>query len=102
MKIINISGEIGFDVEPKDIKSQLNDAKGKDIDIQISSPGGHAFKAFEIYNMISDYKKSYPKSQIMATIKGLAASAASYIASNPSIDMITAEENAVYMIHNAQ
>ena len=102
MKIINISGEIGFDVEPKEIKSQLNDAKGKDIDIQISSPGGHAFKAFEIYNIISDYKKSYPKSKIMATIKGLAASAASYIASNPSIDKITAEENAVYMIHNAQ
>jgi len=102
MKIINISGEIGWEVEPKDIKSQLVDAKGKDIDIHISSPGGHAFKAFEIYNMISDYKKSNPKSQIMATIKGLAASAASYIASNPAIDMITAEDNAVYMIHNAQ
>lgn len=101
MIIINISGEIGWDVTPDEIKKQLDAAKGKDIDVHIASPGGFVFDGIEIFNAIRDYKKQYPKSQMMATIKGLAASMASYLAVNPAFDLITAEDNAVFMIHNA-
>jgi ATP-dependent Clp protease, protease subunit len=101
MVIINISGEIGWDVIPDDIKQQLEAAKGKDIDVHIASPGGFVFDGIEIFNAIRDYKKQYPKAQMMATIKGLAASMASYLAVNPAFDLITAEDNAVFMIHNA-
>lgn len=100
MKIINISGEIGWDVMPADVRKQLDEAKGKDIEIQIASPGGFVFDGIEIYNMIRDYKRKNPNAQIMATIKGMAASMASYIAMNPAIDLLTAEDNAVFMIHN--
>lgn len=101
MIIINISGEIGWDVMPEDIKKQLNDAKGKDIEVHITSPGGFVFDGIEIFNAFRDYKKQYPKAQMMLTIKGLAASMASYLAVNPAFDLITAEDNAVFMIHNA-
>lgn len=99
--IINISGEIGWDITPDEIKKQLDAANGKDIDVHIASPGGFVFDGIEIFNAIRDYKKQYPKCQMMATIKGLAASMASYLAVNPAFDLITAEDNAVFMIHNA-
>lgn len=101
MIIINISGEIGWDVMPEDIKKQLNDAKGKDIEVHIASPGGFVFDGIEIFNAFRDYKKQYPKAQMMLTIKGLAASMASYLAVNPAFDLVAAEDNAVFMIHNA-
>lgn len=100
MNKILISGEIGWDVMPADVRKQLDEAKGKDIEIQIASPGGFVFDGIEIYNMIRDYKRKNPNAQIMATIKGMAASMASYIAMNPAIDLLTAEDNAVFMIHN--
>ena len=101
MKIINISGEIGWDVTPEDIKKQLAEANGKDIEVHISSPGGFVFDGIEIFNAFRDYKKQFPKAQMMLTIKGLAASMASYLAVNPAFDYVLAEDNAVFMIHNA-
>lgn len=101
MIIININGEIGWDIIPADIKKQLDAAKGKDIDVHIASPGGFVFDGIEIFNAFRDYKKQYPKAQMMVTIKGLAASMASYLAVNPAFDLIAAEDNAVFMIHNA-
>lgn len=100
-KKIIISGEIGFfGTMPMDVRAQLIDAAGEDIDIQISSPGGFVFDGIEIYNMIRDYKRDNPGAQITITLKGEAASMASYIAMNPAADMIIAEDNAVFMIHN--
>ncbi len=101
MIIINISGEIGWDVTPDEIKKQLDAAKGKDIEVHITSPGGFVFDGIEIFNAFRDYKKQYPKAQMMLTIKGLAASMASYLAVNPAFDLVAAEDNAVFMIHNA-
>ena len=99
-KKITISGEIGWDYTSTSIRDSLREAKGGDIELEIASPGGDVFDGIEIYNAIRDYKRDNPKSQIMATLKGLVASMASYIASNPAIDLVAAEDNAVYMIHN--
>jgi ATP-dependent protease ClpP protease subunit len=100
MKKIYISGEIGWDVYPDDFRKQLESAKGEDLDIYIASPGGYVSDGLEIFNMIRDYKRDNPQSQIMATIKGVAASMATYLIVNPAIDYVTAEDNAVFMIHN--
>lgn len=97
---INISGEIGLDYTANDIRDSLKAAKGDDLDIDIVTPGGSVFDGIEIYNAIRDYKRDNPKSQISATLKGLVASMGTYIASNPVIDLVAAEDNAVYMIHN--
>ncbi len=101
MEKLIISGEIGWEVQPRDVRAALDRANGADIDIHLASPGGFVSDGLEIYNMIRDYKRQHPQAQLMLTIKGLAASMASYIAMNPAFDLVTAEDNAILMIHNA-
>lgn len=98
-KKINISGEIGWDYFTSMLSDDLKAAKGGDIEIDIASPGGDVFAGIEMYNMIRDYKRENPKSQIMMTLKGMGASMASYIMMAPA-DLRAAEDNAVFMIHN--
>jgi len=98
-KKILISGEIGWDIDAADIAAQFSDAKGGDVDIDIASPGGDVFTGIEIYNVIRDYKRENPDAQILMTLKGIGASMASYIMMAPA-DMVVAEDNAVFMIHN--
>jgi ATP-dependent protease ClpP protease subunit len=100
IKII-LSGEIGWDIYPEDIREQLDQANGEDLEVHVASPGGGVIRGIEIYNMFRDYKRDYPNSQIMVIIKGMAASMASYIVMNPAFDLVAAEDNAVFMIHNA-
>jgi ATP-dependent Clp endopeptidase proteolytic subunit ClpP len=95
MPIITISGVIGFDVEPKDIRNQLKDAKG-DITVEIGSPGGFVFDGLEIFNLLRDYTGGKVTTKLM----GIAASMASYIAL--AGDKVIMHDNAIYMIHNAQ
>jgi len=99
-KRIDISGEIGWEITASGIAEDLRAANGDDLDIAIASPGGSVFDGIEIFNALRDYKRSNPKSQILITLKGLAASMASYIASSDVADMVLAEDNAVFMIHN--
>jgi len=101
MKQIKLTGVVGWDMLPEDISTQLEEAAGADLDVYIASPGGSVLDGIEIFNMFRDYKRKYPNSQIVATIKGIAASMATYLALNPAFDLIAAEDNAVFMIHNA-
>lgn len=100
MKVINISGEIGWGVFASEIKKEIESAAGDDLDIKVSSPGGSVFDGIEIYNAFRDYKRKFPNAQIMATASGLVASMASYLMMNPAFDLTAAEDNAVFMIHN--
>ena len=95
MKVIAISGVIGWDVTAKDIRSELDKAGGEDIEVQVSSPGGLVYDGLEIFNLIRNYEGSKT-----ARLMGLAASMASYIVM--AGDEVIAEDNAVFMIHNAQ
>lgn len=93
MKTIAISGVIGYDVLGKDIRAQLDEAKGDDIEIQVSSPGGYVYEGLEIYNLIKNYQ-----GKKTTRLMGLAASMASYIVL--AGDRVIAEDNAIYMVHN--
>lgn len=78
---------------PKMINKQLNEANGQDIEVEINSPGGSVFDANEIY-----YKLKHYPGNVTIKVIGVAASAASYIA--------TARKSIIYpgammMIHNA-
>lgn len=99
-KKIRISGEIGWTVSASEITSQLDEAAGEDLDIEIASPGGSVFSGLEIYNAIRAYKANHPNAQIMIIISGLAASMASYIAAVDAADIVAAYDNAVGMYHN--
>lgn len=100
IKII-LAGEIGWDIWPEDIRQQLQAANGKDIEVHMVSPGGSVMDGIEIFNMFRDYKRANPDSQNILIIKGMAASMATYLAMNPAFDLVAAEDNAVFMIHNA-
>jgi ATP-dependent Clp endopeptidase proteolytic subunit ClpP len=95
MKIIAISGEIGWDVWPDDIRRQIAEAEGEDIEFQISSPGGYIYDGLEIFNMIRDYP-----GKTITVASGMAASMASYLLM--AGDEKKAASNAIFMIHNAR
>lgn len=95
MKKIHISGVIGWDVMPAQIRDALNDAAGEDVEILVSSPGGYVSDGIEIFNLI----KNYP-GHTTAVLSGFAMSMGSYIPL--AAKTIRAEDNAVYMIHNVQ
>jgi ATP-dependent Clp endopeptidase proteolytic subunit ClpP len=91
---IKIEGEIGFEVTAQAIRKQLEDAGDQEVMIRVSSPGGSVFEGIEIFNAIRDYP-----GKTTAHIVGLAASMGSYIPL--ACDYVKAEDNAIYMIHNA-
>ena len=81
-----------MDQYPESIKSFLNEAKGKDINIYINSGGGSVFAGMAIYNMLKrhqGYKTVY--------VDGLAGSIASVIAL--AGDKVIIPSNAYMMIH---
>ena len=92
---IPIDGIIGWDVYASEIREQLASATA--VEIQISSPGGDVAEGLAIYNAIRDHRRA--GHQVSARIVGLAASMATYIPL--AAERITAEDNAVWMIHNA-
>ncbi len=96
-KII-IDGVIGWDVYPRSIRRQLDDADGGPVDIELASPGGFVYDGLEISNILRDYNEKVNKVDI--TIKGLAASMASIIALSVPKQQRHAEDNAIFMIHN--
>lgn len=93
MKVISISGVIGWEIFADEIRKQLNEAAGEDVRVEISSPGGFVFEGLAIFNLIRNYAGN-----VTTHLMGLAASMASYIALAGK--RVTAEDNAVYMIHN--
>lgn len=91
---IPISGIVGIEVLASDIRKQINAANGDDIILQVNSAGGFVFEGFEIFNLIKN-----AKNKITVELTGLCASIATYLIL--AADEIIAEENAVFMIHNA-
>jgi ATP-dependent Clp endopeptidase proteolytic subunit ClpP len=95
MPVLNIDGVIGIDVTSNFVRDFLSKNENQDIILEISSPGGSVFDGINIFNMIKNHKGT-----VTTHIMGLAASMGSIIAL--AGDKITAEENAVFMIHNAR
>lgn len=95
MVTIPISGVIGWDVTAQDIREALQKAGGEDVLFEVSSPGGFVSVGLEIYNLIRNYG-----GHTTARLSGYAMSMASYIPM--ACDRREAEDNAVFMIHNAR
>lgn len=77
-----------------------------ELKIVIDSPGGDVFEGITIFNIIRDFARNRSDVKITTYIQGMAASMASVIALaansvNPSQNLIEAEDNAVFMIHNS-
>ena len=78
---------------PMDVQNELNGAKGEDLEVEINSGGGDVVAGNEIYTALRMYKGN-----VTNIIVGMAASAASYIASARRCIMTPV---GFYMIHNA-
>ncbi|MEB9442234.1 Clp protease ClpP [Bacillus cereus] len=79
---------------PGEISKVLDNANGEDLIVSINSPGGYVNEGSEIYTALKNYP-GYVEVQIV----GLAASAASFIAT--AADKVRISPTAQIMIHNA-
>jgi ATP-dependent Clp protease, protease subunit len=94
MKVIKLNKPVGYyEADGEWLARELSSANGEDIKLEISSPGGFVFDGIDMFNQLKNYS-----GKVHTHLTGLAASMASYIAL--AGEYITAESNAVYMIHN--
>lgn len=97
---INVFDAIGEDywtgegVTAKNIGKTLASMKGKDITVNINSPGGSMFEGLAIYNQLREHD-----GKVTVKVLGIAASAASIIAM--AGDEIKVAKAGFIMIHNA-
>lgn len=78
----------------KTVSNFLDKADGRDVVININSPGGDYFEGLAIYNLLDQYE-----GEVHVRVIGLAASAASFIAM--AGDTIEIAKAGFFMIHNA-
>lgn len=78
---------------PANVHSEIKAAKGEDLEVEINSGGGDVVAGNEIYTALRMYK-----GKVLITISGMAASAASYIATARGCEMTPV---GIFMIHNA-
>lgn len=74
MKIINLSGVVGWEITDRLVSNLLPKNNTEDVEVHINSYGGDAFEAFAIYNTLKNYAGN-----MTTIIKGIAASAAGII-----------------------
>ena len=97
---ISVFDPIGYDpwtgegVTAKRIAAALRSVEGRDVVVNINSPGGDVFEGLAIYNLLREYK-----GKVTVKVLGVAASAASFIAM--AGDEIQIARAAFFMIHNA-
>lgn len=92
-KKFTLDGEVGWEITTRVVKGILHKANGEDIDVDFSSPGGSVYEGIKVFNLFKNYS-----GKVNFNIVGLAASMGSYIVL--AGDSVTAEANAIYMIHN--
>ena len=96
---ISIFDPIGYDpwtgdgVTAKRISAVLRNLDGKDVVVNINSPGGDMFEGLAIYNLLREHKGT-----VTVKVLGVAASAASIIAMGG--DQVEIGRSAFLMIHN--
>lgn len=78
---------------PKDIQAAIMEANGEDLDVEINSGGGDVVAGNEIYTALRMYR-----GKVNIIISGMAASAASYIATARHCEISPV---GIFMIHNA-
>jgi len=97
--VINMFDVIGYDwwdgggITTKWVQDQLRAASGRDVTVNINSPGGDMFEGIAIYNLLANYP-----ARVTVNVVALAASAASIIAmAGDDVRMAT---GSFIMIHN--
>lgn len=111
MKEIVLTGTVGdlwWDencISAKKVREAFSEINDTQVRITIDSMGGDFFEMITIFNIIRDYARSNPATQIETYIQGSAMSAASMIAlaakAGNKSNLIKVEDNSLFLIHNA-
>jgi ATP-dependent protease ClpP protease subunit len=91
--VLQLYGDVGFDVLAADVARALEQAGGRDVTINLFSYGGDAGEGLAIHDILARYQG---KKTIV--IDGVAASAGSMVAM--AGDRVVMPDNALMMIHN--
>lgn len=91
---VDIYDAIGWDESAKDFVGKINALDVDQIDLHLNSPGGDAYDGIAILNALRDHP-----ARVVATVDGMAASAASFIAM--AGDEVVMNRNSELMIHDA-
>jgi len=95
---LHLYGVIGSEVTAQDVASALKDAAGvKVLRVFVDSPGGDLMAGKAIYNQLSRFAQT---TEVVATVDGLAASAASFLIM-AATRIVMAPESTM-MVHEAQ
>ena len=95
MEILSLTGPLySWTDSVWQFKQDLSRAAGKDIQVNINSPGGVVTLGIELYNLLDAHTGA-----VNVNIIGRAASMATYVAL--AGDKISVQDNAIFMIHNA-
>ena len=89
---VDISGEIGWEVDDVQINSALRGEDYNDVIVRINSPGGNVWTGIAIYNRLLEIEEP-----VETRIMGEAASAASIIAM--AGDEITINQSGSFLVH---
>lgn len=105
MKVIEITGVVGWDCDSETLKASLKEiASNDDVQISIDSPGGDFFSMVSMFNILRDFARNH-KGTIETYIQGLAASCASMLAlaakAGKPESKIIVEDLSIFMIHNS-
>jgi len=100
MKVIELTGEIGWEIWAEDVRQKLHDANGESITVRWSTLGGNVFEGSDIMSLFIDYKRDHPEALMYLEIKAVAASMGSAIAALDLWESIGVDRTTAYMIHN--
>lgn len=95
MKIIELSGYVGWQITARILKEQLPGDKS-DVLIKVDSFGGSVYEGNRLFNTISDYEGN-----IFIELGAVAASAASYFPLGVPVERISVRDNTTFMAHKA-
>ncbi|WP_257202955.1 head maturation protease, ClpP-related [Corynebacterium cystitidis] len=95
MNEILIFGDIGWDINARDVDEKLAGFDGEPVKVRINSGGGDVYEGIAILNSLRGYA-----GDVTVVIESLAASAASFIAAGVSRRVVI-RPNAEVMVHKA-
>ena len=101
MIVIDLNGEIGWEIRPSDVADKLAQTKGENIVVRLSTIGGDVFDGADIVNLFIDHRRDNPGIKMNLEIKAIAASYGSALASCGVWDSIGVSRVSAFMMHKA-
>jgi ATP-dependent Clp protease protease subunit len=99
--VINLTGEIGWQIRPKNVAEQLSRVGDQDVIVRLSTIGGDVFDGADIVNLFLDYRRDNPNKRMTLEIKAIAASYGSALMSSGIWDEIGISRVSAFMMHRA-